>query len=267
MARKQIQKQPILSISDNLIEINTIGGGVVSAGYPAEAYNYTEDEIDFNKYIIKDRQNTKCVWATNANMVGEGIDYGDLIVINTAKNPNSNSIVLLRLDDELVLKRIKRTKESIELIPIREDFKTIVNDEYVEKIGVVTHVIKKFPARKCLYSDYPENKDYYIENGMDFNKYILDLWETVFYLWAGGDSMIKDGINKGDLLIVDRMREPNEKSIVVFYINNQYTLKRMVRYDNYVELVSSHPDMKPIRIEEGQELKRWGVLTFSIKKY
>lgn len=209
MLKKNIIKQPILSISDELIEVSIIGGGVVSAGYPAEAYNYTEDEIDFNKYIIRDKKNTKCVWATNRDMIGEGIDYGDLIVINTAKTPNRNSIVLFNFDDDLVLKRINNKKDSLELIPIREDLPIIQYQEQLVKIGVVTHVIKKFPAKKCLYSDYPEDGAYYIENGMDFNKYIIDLWETVFYLWAGGDSMVEDGIHKGDLLVVDKFREPN----------------------------------------------------------
>lgn len=263
--------------------------GQVAAGYPAEAYNYIEERIDLNKYILgikddvkiinkegrevydgKNRKYIKCVCATNKNMTGEGISMGDLIVIDTNKKPNKNSIILYFLDDEFVLKRSNVRKDSIELLSLDEDTKPIIYEgETLSKIGVVTHVVKKFPCENNQYGGYPEEAFNFVASGMDFNEYVIgdNYWETMFPLWAGGESMNGDGINTKDLLIVDRFREHYDDSILIFRINDEFTLKRIVHEGDYVKLVASNPDIKPIVYKKGTEVKRWGVLTTVIKKY
>lgn len=287
--KKIILKRNVLCpIAEELSVLEMVVGGRVAAGYPAEAYNYIEDRIDMNEYILgfknddkftnkegreiyngKNRKNIKCAWATNKNMTGEGIGFGDLIVIDTCRKPHKDSIIVCFLDDELVLKRCVKHKDEIELLSLHEDIKPVVFTQTLSKIGVVTHVIKKFPCHNNSYNNYPEEACNYLESGMDFNTYIIgsNYPETIFHLWAGGDSMIGDGIAKGDLLVVDKLREPYEDSILVFYIDRQFTLKR-IRYEGEeAKLVSSNPKMKPIIVKKGNEVKKWGVLTTSIKKY
>ena len=261
----------------------------MAAGYPAEAYNYREDPIDMNKYILGlkdadkklnsegkivyyniDKEHIKCLWATNKNMTGEGIDYTDLIVIDTSKTPKANSIILYWLDDEYVLKRCKRQKDCMELISLRDDIPTIeYTGESLLKIGVVTHVIKKYSAYNNNIANYPEDAEKYIASGMDFNEYVIgdNYWETIFYLWAGGNSMAGDGIYKGDLLVVDKLRDHYDDSILVFYINRQYTLKRIRYHSDHNELVSSNEEIEPIQIKKGDEVSRWGVLVNVIKRF
>ncbi len=264
-------------------------GGFVAAGYPAEAYNYLEDRIDMNKYIlgIKDQEkykdtegseyypgqhcgHIKCVWATHQAMTGQGIHQGDLIVIDTHKEPHKDSIVLFWLKDEFALKKCVIHPTHIELISLCGDIPPVCcKEEPLLRIGVVTHVIKKLPCSNNLYGGYPENVSGFIANGMDFNTYVIgdNYWETIFYLWAAGDSMIGDGIEKGDLLVVDKAREPYDDSIIVFYLDRQFTLKRIERTDHTVRLVSSNPHMKPIPLHAEHEVKKWGVLIAVIKKY
>lgn len=288
--KKDILRQNIIySIADELtvLEVNT--GGRVAAGFPAEAYNYTEDRIDMNKYILgikddakyvskegrevydgKNRKYVKCVWALNNNMIGEGISWGDLIVIDTVKKPHENSIILYYIDDEFVLKRSRVYKDRIELYSITEHKEPIVYiEESLNKIGVVTHVVKKIPCSNNTYSGYPEDAARYMVNGMDFNEYIIgdNYWETFFYMWAGGDSMNGDGINKGDLLVVDKLRTHYEDSILIFHINGEYTLKRIKHMEGRVMLLSSNPLIEPMVYEKGTEIKKWGVLTSVVKKY
>ena len=284
-----IKRNILCDVADELSIRETIILGEVSAGYPAEAYNYIEDGIDLNKYVLglkddhkfknkegrevfdgKNRKHIKCVWATNKNMIGECIAYGDLIVIDTQKKPNKNSIILFYLDDEFVLKRCAVKNDCIELYSIDEDREpTIYQGEDLSKIGVVTRVVKKFPCPNNHYNGYPEDASSFIASGMDFNHYIIgdNFWETFFYLKAGGDSMIGDGISKGDLLIVDKLRDHYEDSIIVFNIQAKFTLKRFVYEEDKAFLVSSNPLIKPIPYKAGNEIKRWGVLTASIKKY
>lgn len=278
--KKIISKQNVLcSLADDLTVLEMPVGGRVAADYPAEAYNYIEHRIDMNMYILgfrnddkfqngegregyngKNRKNIKCAWATNRNMTGEGIGFGDLIVIDTCKKPHKDSIIACFWDDELVLKRCIKRKDEIELLSLHEDIKPAISGETLSKIGVVTHVIKKFPCRNNSCNNYPEEVSNYLESGMDFNQYIIgkNYPETIFYLWAGGDSMTGDGIARGDLLVVDKLREHYEDSILVFYIDRQFTLKR-IRYEgDEAMLVSSNPQMKPIIVKEGNEVKKWG---------
>lgn len=243
--------------------------GAVSAGYPAEAYNYIEERIDINKYIVQKNISPSCVWATNRNMIGNGIESGDLIVIDEKKTPHKDSIILFEFEDGFTLDRFVKYPDRVELISINPDIspRFIYEGQDLIRKGVVTHVIKKFSVYNTSYGGYPDDADHYIKRGMDFNQYLIDWWETTFFLWAGGDSMIGDGIEKGDLLIVDRLKEENKDSILVFYIDQKYTLKRIRFHEEYNELISSNPKMEPIRVNKGEEINRWAVLTGVVKKY
>ncbi len=114
---------------------------------------------------------------------------------------------------------------------------------------------------------FPSEAFNYTESGIDFNKLLIKQKETTFCLIAGGDSMIGDGISKGDLLVVDKLEEPYDKSILVFSINGEFTLKRLRYAGDHIELLSSNPAYPPIILKSGEELKRWGVLRFAIKKF
>ena len=114
---------------------------------------------------------------------------------------------------------------------------------------------------------FPSEAYNYIEKGVDFNKLLIKRQETTFCLVAGGDSMSGDGIYVGDLLVVDKLEEPYEGAIVIFSIDGEFTMKRLIYGDKKVELISSNPDYPPLTIKEGEELKRWGVLKHVIKDF
>ena len=123
------------------------------------------------------------------------------------------------------------------------------------------------PYLGAVSAGFPSEAYNYQEEGIDFNKLLVKQKETTFCLIAGGDSQIGDGISKGDLLVIDKLAEPFDNAIIVFSVNGEFTLKRLKYRDGYVELISSNPDCKPIIVREGEELKRWGVLKYSIKKF
>jgi DNA polymerase V len=114
---------------------------------------------------------------------------------------------------------------------------------------------------------FPSEAFNYVEEGIDFNKLLINRKESTFCLIAGGDSQKGDGIYKGDLLVIDKLAEPYENSILVFSIDGEFTLKRLRYGIGYIELISSNPDFPSLIIREGQELRRWGVLKYAIKKF
>ena len=107
-----------------------------------------------------------------------------------------------------------------------------------------------------------------MEEGIDFNRLLVNKKETTYCLISGGDCLLGDGISKGDLLVIDKLADPYDNSILVFSIDGEFTLKRLKYGVGYVELTPSNPKFEPIIIREGgEELRRWGVLTFVIKKF
>ena len=114
---------------------------------------------------------------------------------------------------------------------------------------------------------FPSEAYNYLENGVDFNKMLIKSKETTFCLYARGNSLSGDGIFEGDLLVVDKLEEPYENAILIFSIDGEFTMKRLEYRKDHVALVSSNPDFAPIIVGPGEELKRWGVVRYVIKKF
>ena len=125
----------------------------------------------------------------------------------------------------------------------------------------------EIPLLGEVAAGFPSEAFNYVEEGIDFNKLLVNRKESTFCLIAGGDSQSGDGIFKGDLLVIDKLAEPYENSILVFSIDGEFTLKRLKYGIGYVELVSSNPDFPSLIVREGEELRRWGVLRYAIKKF
>jgi DNA polymerase V len=139
----------------------------------------------------------------------------------------------------------------------------------LNKLIPIADELLEFEVPYCgvVAAGFPSEAYNYMEEGIDFNKLLVRRKETTFCLIAGGDSQIGDGICKGDLLVIDKLAEPYQNSIVVFSIDGEFTLKRLNYGVGYVELISSNPKFEPIIVREDEELKRWGVLKFCIKKF
>ncbi|MDH6313026.1 DNA polymerase V [Parabacteroides sp. PFB2-10] len=137
------------------------------------------------------------------------------------------------------------------LIPIADELVSIEVDLYSSPIA----------------AGFPSEAYNYIEQGIDFNKLLIKSKETTFCLVAGGDSLSGDGIFPGDLLVVDKLVEPYEKSILIFSIDGEFTMKRLEYRKDHIALLSSNPKYDPIIVKDGEELKRWGVVRYVIKSF
>jgi DNA polymerase V len=125
----------------------------------------------------------------------------------------------------------------------------------------------EIPFHGIISAGFPSEAFNYWEEGIDFNRLLVKSKESTFCLIAGGDCMTGDGIYDGDLLIVDKLAEPHDNSILVFSIDGEFTLKRLKYGIGYVELIPSNPKFESIVLREGEELRRWGVLKYAIKKF
>lgn len=124
-------------------------------------------------------------------------------------------------------------------------------------------VLDKIPA------GFPSPAEGYIENYIDLNDYLIKNKPATFIVRAGGDSMHDAGIDKEDLLIIDRSLKPHHLDIVMANLNSEFTIKRLHIVHGTLEL---HPENEAAQypILTPHESETWsivGVVTSVIKVF
>lgn len=119
--------------------------GGVSAGFPSPAQDYTDLGIDLNKELVASPLNTFYCRVRGYSMKDEGINDGDILIVDKSIEPQDGDTVVCFVDGEFVLKYIRILEDGVYLVPANEKFKPIkVTDENIFFIwGVVTYSIKK----------------------------------------------------------------------------------------------------------------------------
>lgn len=118
----------------------------VRAGFPTEVFSEGEVSIDLNKELIRNPEATFYARVKGLSMTGCGIDDGDLVIIDRSLEPEDGKIAVCFLDGEFTLKRIKKDKQVIWLVPENPSFPLIKVDErnQFQIWGILAYAIKKF---------------------------------------------------------------------------------------------------------------------------
>ena len=117
----------------------------ISAGFPSPADDFKETRISLDRELVKNKEATFYARVSGDSMVGAGLDDGDLLVIDRSLNPENGKIAVCLVDGEFTVKRIKKEKNILYLMPENKKYKPIELKEENELIiwGVVEYVIKK----------------------------------------------------------------------------------------------------------------------------
>lgn len=99
--------------------------GRVAAGAPILAQEHIEQSYCVESSLFQ-KQPDYLLKVCGMSMRGVGIMDGDLLAVKQTKEAKNGQIVVARLGDEVTVKRFRRTKDMIELIPENPDFKTLV---------------------------------------------------------------------------------------------------------------------------------------------
>ncbi len=105
----------------------------------------------------------------------------------------------------------------------------------------------------------------FIDLKIDLNKHLIKHPSATFYGRVKGFSLKNAGIDDNDLLIIDRSLEPANNKIAVCYIDGEFTAKRLLIKHNEVWLMPENEAYEPIKVEEGNDLIIWGIVTHVIK--
>jgi DNA polymerase V len=111
---------------------------------------------------------------------------------------------------------------------------------------------------------FPSPASDYVDKSIDLNEVLIKNKPATFLVKALGDSMINSGIFSGDILIVDKSITPTSKNIVVAILNGEFTVKKFIKENSKVILRPENPKYKDIEINNEDDFKIWGVVTFVI---
>ena len=126
------------------IKVSLIDQGI-KAGFPSPAADFEETKVSLDSLLVKNKETTFYAKANGNSMIGAAINDGDILVIDRSLEPNDGKIAVCFIDGEFTVKRIKKEKNSISLVPENESYEPIIVTEENDLIiwGIVTHVIKK----------------------------------------------------------------------------------------------------------------------------
>jgi DNA polymerase V len=117
----------------------------ISAGFPSPADDFKEIRISLDKELVKNKESTFYARVSGDSMLNAGLSDGDLIIIDRSLNPENGKIAVCFLDGEFTVKRIKKERDRVYLVPENRKYKPIEINEDNELIiwGIVEYVIKK----------------------------------------------------------------------------------------------------------------------------
>lgn len=122
-------------------------------------------------------------------------------------------------------------------------------------------------AASPVRGGFPSPADDFAVTRIDLAKVLMQHPLCTFILRLTGDSMEGAGMFDGDLLVVDKILNPEHGDIVVAEVDGEFTCKRLHMRNGQFMLRPENPTDPDIRPKEGQHIEIWGVVTSCVKLF
>lgn len=155
--------------------------------------------------------------------------------------------------------------KSLLLFVIREIQSVMKKQIAIHKIDTSSSLPLQF-ADEGIKAGFPSPAQDYLEQAIDLNKELIRHPASTFYGRVVGDSMRDEGIEEGDILVIDKSLELLDDDLAVCYIDGEFTVKRVRLEPDAAWLVPSNSNYPPIKVTKDNEFMVWGIVTYTIKK-
>lgn len=135
----------------------------------------------------------------------------------------------------------------------------------IHKIDISSTLSLQY-ADEGIRAGFPSPAQDYMEQAIDLNKELIRHPASTFYGRVVGNSMSGEGIDEGDILVIDKSLELMDGDLAVCFINGEFTVKRVKLEKDFAWLVPSNPDYEPIKVTKDDEFTIWGIVTYTVKK-
>lgn len=119
--------------------------------------------------------------------------------------------------------------------------------------------------RGTILAGFPTAAEEELLDTMSLDEYLIKNKEATFMLRVKGDSMIDAGILEGDMVLVERGKQPKPGQIVIASVDGEFTMKYYRKRGDKMYLEAANKKYKPIVPEN--ELKIEAVVQAVIRKY
>ncbi len=142
----------------------------------------------------------------------------------------------------------------------------ITHQTSVDIYHAITETALSLPCTdNRISAGFPSPAMDFTDKTIDLNEYLIKHPAATFFGRVKGDSLKNAGIEDGDLLIIDRSLEPVSGKIAVCYLDGEFTAKRIKKQYGEVWLMPENENYPPIKMQPGNELIIWGIVTYVIK--
>ncbi|MDI3527251.1 MAG: polymerase [Tenuifilum sp.] len=145
--------------------------------------------------------------------------------------------------------------------------KLLVKTNKIDFYSADTTTELSLPLAEGIKAGFPSPAQDYIDLAFDLNKELVKNPSSTFYGRVRGDSMVEEGINDGDILVIDKSIEPADGLKAVCYIDGEFTLKTIRIKKDGIYLMPANPAYKPIKVTEENDFVVWGIVTYVIHKF
>ena len=118
-----------------------------------------------------------------------------------------------------------------------------------------------------VHAGFPSPAEDHVGKPLDLNDLRVTHPQAPFMLSVAGDSMVEEGIDDRDIIVVNRAIKPRHGHIVVAILDGEFAVKKLYQRAGRVKLLAGNPTYPPIIPGDGQSLVVWGVVTSSIKRF
>ncbi len=120
-----------------------------------------------------------------------------------------------------------------------------------------------------VQAGFPSPAEDYERKDIDLNKVLISNARATCVMRVRGESMNAAGIDDHDLILVDRSKIARIGDIVVMRVNNEFTVKRLMKDGEgkiYLHPESTSELYTDIYPDEFDEWENFGIVTYVIKK-
>lgn len=186
---------------------------------------------------------------------------------------------------EIAIKKIRQFHQKQRRVPTLEEMsklfkfaskrsafllvERLVEAGLIEKDAKGRITIKRMflplPVLGSIRAGIPQDEQEQLIDTLSFDEYLVDRPESSYLLKVMGDSMEDAGLREGDIVIVDKKKEPKENDIVVANVDDQFTLKYFRTIDRRVCLVPGNKKYKTIYPNDSLTIQ--GVVISTVRRY
>jgi SOS regulatory protein LexA len=116
-----------------------------------------------------------------------------------------------------------------------------------------------------VQAGFPSPAEEELLDTLSLDEFLIRKPNATYIVKVSGDSMIDEGIKEGDLVLVERGRQPQHGDVVIAQVDGQWTMKYFEKKNGKVILRAANKKYAPI--EPKNELVIGGVVVANVRKY